>query len=91
MILIKIKNKSISAVIISQMAESYIETLGKVDIININIKDYYCNHMIPFYRCLYKKMHQALKEDNKDILRQVALILKELNFKIDIMAYCIRE
>lgn len=50
-----------------------------MDLVNINITDYYCNHMIPFYKFLHKKIHEALIENNKDVLRQVAaLITNEL-------------
>jgi hypothetical protein len=65
--------------ILSRKAESYTKTLYKMDLVNINITDYYCNHMIPFYKFLYKKIHDALNGPNKDILRQVAnLITNEL-------------
>lgn len=60
---------------LSKKAESYIKTLYKMDIANINITDYYCNHMIPFYRYLHKKIHEALNENNKDVLRQVAVLI----------------
>ena len=65
--------------ILLKKTESYIKTLYKMDLVNINISDYYCNHMIPFYRYLHRKIHEALNENNKDVLRQVAaLIANEL-------------
>lgn len=77
---------------ISEMVESYLDTLKNVDIVNINVKEYYCNHMMPFYRYLYKKIKEALNDDNKDILKQIAtLIVNELVLRIDMIAYCISE
>ena len=76
--------------ILSKKSECYLEALSKVDINNINIIDYYDCYMIPFYRYLHKTTYEALNENNKDILRQVAvLIVDELIDRIDIMAYCL--
>lgn len=50
----------------------YMDALKREDIPNVNINKYYCYNMLPFYKEYQKIAHEALNQNSKSLLLQVA-------------------